>query len=282
MLLCSDCRRQTAPTEDGRCADCLFTKAAAGTAAVPSSLTPAPVPAAALPRSPLGLGRAVMVLLGLVVLTDIASIGALLNMRALFADTEFKPFATYTVEEGEQADQLIYCTTSFQMMAFLVTAVVFIIWFHRVTKNAALLAPDVLTRGTGWAIGAWFIPIANLWIPRSIAAQVWTASRSLPHAGDEHQPRTPVNLWWAAYLGSWLVMKVAERRYVAAEAPLDVVSATELLVAAEALDIIAAALAVRFVHRLTAMQCAAAASRPNAPLAPATVPDKERRGGGHR
>lgn len=59
-------------------------------------------------------------------------------------------------------------------------------------------------------------------------------------------------------------------------------AATELLVAAEVFDIIAAAFAIRFVHRLTAMQCAAAASRPPAPLAPATVRDKERLGGSHR
>ncbi|QIP87803.1 DUF4328 domain-containing protein [Streptomyces sp. Tu 2975] len=172
------------------------------------------------------------------------------------------------------------------MMAFLATVVVFIIWFHRVTKNAALLAPDVLTRGTGWAIGSWFVPIANLWIPRSIAAQVWTASRSRPHAGDEHQPRTPVNLWWTAYVGSWFVTRAGERSYAAAEAPPDIVSATELLVAAEVIDIIAAALAIRLVHRLTAMQCAAAASRLPAPLVPplvpAAVPDKARRGGSHR
>jgi hypothetical protein len=245
-------------------------------------LTPTPVPAAALLRSPLGLGRAVTVLLGLVVLTDIASIGAVLNLRALFADVETELFAAYTVEEGEQADMFVYFTTSFQMMAFLATVVVFIIWFHRVTKNAALLAPDVLTRGTGWAIGSWFIPIANLWIPRSVAAQVWTASRSRPHAGDEHQPRTPVNLWWAAYVGSWFVTNAAERSYAAAEAPHAIVSATELLVAAEVTDIIAAALAIRFVHRLTAMQCAAAASRPPAPLVPAPVPGKDRLGGSHR
>ncbi|WP_307705068.1 DUF4328 domain-containing protein [Streptomyces sp. V1I6] len=105
-------------------------------------------------------------------------------------------------------------------------------------------------------------------------------------AGDEHQPRTPVNLWWAAYVGSRLVTHAAERSYAAAEAPPDIVSATELLVAAEVFDIIAAALAIRFVHRLTAMQCAAAASRPPAslvpPFVPAPVPGKDSLGGSHR
>ncbi|MET9420518.1 DUF4328 domain-containing protein [Streptomyces sp. NPDC006540] len=105
-------------------------------------------------------------------------------------------------------------------------------------------------------------------------------------AGDEHQPRTPVNLWWAAYVGSRLVTHAAERSYAAAEAPPDIVSATELLVAAEVFDIIAAALAIRFVHRLTAMQCAAAVSRPPASLVPrfvpAPVPGNDRLGGSHR
>jgi Domain of unknown function (DUF4328) len=56
----------------------------------------------------------------------------------------------------------------------------------------------------GWAIGAWFIPVANLVIPKQLANDLW-------RAGDpELQPRDPgwqrrpvaaiVHWWWAFYL----------------------------------------------------------------------------------
>lgn len=273
-MLCSNCRRQTATNDDGRCADCLFTKAGTGGGAGPTGPVLSQTPPAAQLQSPVGLGRAVMILLGVVALTDAAAIVADLNMRSLFTAVGSVPFAPYTVEEAERADQLVLVTSAVQVIAFVATAVVFIIWFHRVRKNADILAPDLHTRGAGWAIGAWFIPFAFLWIPRGIAAQVWTASRSRPHADDRDEPRTPVNLWWAGFVVAWLVVRVADRRYAAAETPDELVSATELLVVAEALDIIAAVLAIHFVRKLTGMQHARATerARPGPAGGPGTAP----------
>ncbi|MEU7280951.1 DUF4328 domain-containing protein [Streptomyces sp. NPDC045431] len=217
-----------------------------------------------------------MILLGVVALTDAAVIGAALTMRGLFAPAGDRLFAFYTEAEGSRADLFMLVTSVLQSLAFLATAVVFIIWFHRVRKNADVFAPDLLDRGAGWAIGSWFIPFAALWIPRGIAAQVWTASRSQPYAGDEHEPRTPVNLWWGAFVIAWLVTRVADRQYERAESPYDIVSATELLVVAHALDILAALLAIRFVHKLTGMQHARALERaqpaPTAAPVPPTAP----------
>lgn len=219
------------------------------------------MPPTAVWRSPTGLARAVTALLCFVVLTDLAAMGALLNMRALMTRLEGKPFATFTEAEGERADLLVAMTSSLQIVAFVATVVVFIIWFHRVRRNAEVFAPDLLTRGPGWAIGSWFIPVANLWIPRGIAAQVWTASRTFPYSDDDHEPRRPVNLWWTAHLVAWFSARPAARRYEAAETPEEIVSAVDALLVAEVFDIIAAALAVHFVLRLTGMQRARAQER---------------------
>lgn len=266
-MLCNNCRRQTATTDDGRCADCLMSRTGEGTVSTgwgkpgltPIVKAPTPTQAPGVMRSPVGLGRAVIVLLGLVVLTDLAAIGAELNMRSLYAPLVDGDHTAYTTTAAERADRFMYLSTSLQVMAELATIVVFIIWFHRVRTNADVLAHSVFTRGPGWAIGGWFIPIANLWIPRRIAIQIWTASRAHPYEGAAHEPCTPVNMWWAGFITTWLVARAAGRQYTAAQDAEEIVSAVEMLVASESVDIAAAVLTMLFVHRLTGMQRARAA-----------------------
>ncbi|MFC7512377.1 DUF4328 domain-containing protein [Streptomyces thermocarboxydus] len=46
--------------------------------------------------------------------------------------------------------------------------------------NAEVFAPDVQRRTPGWAIGGWFVPFANLVIPRGIAMDVLRAASRTP------------------------------------------------------------------------------------------------------
>jgi hypothetical protein len=90
----------------------------------------------------------------------------------------------------------------------LAIAVVFIIWFWRAAKNNQAL--DRHPRlGPGWAIGGWFIPLANLVIPVLIAQDLWKGSESARPRGDRAwrgEPASPlVWSWW----GLWIAASVA-------------------------------------------------------------------------
>ncbi|MEU3048586.1 DUF4328 domain-containing protein [Streptomyces sp. NPDC006984] len=205
-------------------------------------------------RSPVGLGRAAMILLLLVAVADIAYITATLNTRRLVAGVLDNGFVAVSEADVDFADALM-TATSFASIAFvLATMVVFIIWFHRVRCNAGVFATDWFTNGTGMAIGAWFIPIANLWIPRRVAVETWTASRADHLAHSRHEPTTLVNAWWTAWLITICLGRVANRLYDRAETAEEIVSAADLLVAAGVTNIVAAVLAILFVRRLTHMQ----------------------------
>ncbi|MFJ8072683.1 DUF4328 domain-containing protein [Streptomyces sp. NPDC096176] len=221
----------------------------------------APAPPSALSRplrSPVGLGRAAAILLLVVAVTDIAAITAALNLRRLMTIMESGDFLAYSTEDADLADLLMVVTSFAQFAAFAATVVVFIIWFHRVRSNAELFALDRFTKSRGWAIGGWFIPVAFLWIPRRVAAETWTASRTDPYAGDDHEHGTLVNVWWIAFVASWLVTRYADRLYDKAETTQEIVSAADALVVAGVVDIVAAVLAALFVRRLTHMQHARA------------------------
>ncbi|MFD7442336.1 DUF4328 domain-containing protein [Streptomyces sp. NPDC059909] len=209
-------------------------------------------------RAPVGLSYAVVALLGLVVLVDLVWIYAAALMRGLMGDVAEGDLSAYGDEGLDRAQLLLNLNPGFSAVAFLVTAIVFILWFHRARINAGVFGPDLQRRGPGWAVGSWFIPIANLWIPYGVAADVWDASdRDLGTPG-RRTSRAVLNAWWAAWLGSWAVDRIATGVDNHAEDAAEIHEAMGLLILSNAADIAAAVLAILFVRKLTAMQHAKA------------------------
>ncbi|MFD7066427.1 DUF4328 domain-containing protein [Streptomyces sp. NPDC059913] len=243
FMLCSTCRLRPPVTGDGRCAVC------AGAAAAPAFHAPQQYL-----RSPEGLAKAVVVLLSVVAAADVLAVAAGANMRRLIT-AAMADYASVSDKEAELADNLYAGAGGLQALAFLATAVVFLIWFHRVRHNAGIFDRSMQPMRPGWAIGGWFIPIANLVLPRRIAGGIWTASAQTNTDGSwRHVPATVMNLWWGVWIGSLLLSRFAQRRYMAAESPQEIVDAAGLVMATDALDIVAAVLAVLFVRKLTRMQ----------------------------
>ncbi|MET7621874.1 DUF4328 domain-containing protein [Streptomyces sp. NPDC005408] len=134
------------------------------------------------------------------------------------------------------------------------TAVVFIIWFHRVRANAEEFAPDLQRRRPGWAIGGWFVPIGNFYIPRAIATDIWAASRQDPYGTGKQEPHTIINVWWIAWIGSNLVNGIAGAQYDMAQTADEFLAGADAFIVGCLADIGAALLAVVVVQRLTRMQ----------------------------
>ncbi|MDF9813654.1 DUF4328 domain-containing protein [Streptomyces sp. SPB162] len=84
----------------------------------------------------------------------------------------------------------------FFSLAMTATVIAFVLWFRRVRINAEILAPGTHSRAPGWAVGGWFVPVANFWIPRQVAGGIVEATDPTPKA------RRLMNAWWAAWLVS--------------------------------------------------------------------------------
>ncbi|WP_328311472.1 DUF4328 domain-containing protein [Streptomyces sp. NBC_00442] len=163
------------------------------------------------------------------------------------------------------ADALYANAGNLQTLALLATAAVFIIWFHRVRTNADVLAADVCTRGRGWTIGGWFIPIANLWIPYQVAGEIWTASaQTAPDGSWRAVSQRPLTVWWGVWMTSLLIGRAAWALSRNADTLDELRRATDFMIFSDALGAAAAILAIVFVRRLTAMQDVKAAEGPSA------------------
>jgi hypothetical protein len=73
----------------------------------------------------------------------------------------------------------------------LVVGVLFVIWFHQAATTAARLGRPA-RRSPGWAVGGWFIPIGNLFLPYQSARDFFRPGRDAD--------RRRVLRWWLLYL----------------------------------------------------------------------------------
>jgi hypothetical protein len=82
--------------------------------------------------------------------------------------------------------------------ALVVTGIVFIVWFHRAYRNTRARGGE-MRYSDGWAIGAWFIPISWLWIPKKLANDIWWGTeRPVYRAWRERSAL--LTSWWLAWV----------------------------------------------------------------------------------
>ncbi|MFD4634296.1 DUF4328 domain-containing protein [Streptomyces sp. NPDC058284] len=231
-------------------------------------------------RSPVGLSRAVMALLGVVIAADLYSLWAGTVMRNVMADLLAGEFGAGVARDAEHADTLYAVSGFLQTGALIATCAVFLVWFHRVRVNAEVFEPHIHRKTRGWTVGSWFVPVLNFWFPRRIAVDIWDASgdRSValdrttldPSAGGA--PHRLVNAWWTLWVANLLAGRWSTQSYWRAEEPDEIKAAVGNLMFSDALDIAAAVLAILFVHRLTGMQDRKARSGPPRPQPLPVVP----------
>ncbi|MGW3174682.1 DUF4328 domain-containing protein [Streptomyces sp. NPDC001153] len=215
-------------------------------------------------RSVKGLAAAASVLLGVAAAVDIFAVWAGVGLYGHLGSA----LTGSTGQAVHDADVLDVAGKA-QIGAVVVAGVVFIAWFYRVRVNAEYFAQDVCTMARGWAIGAWFVPVGNLWLPYRVASEIWQASaQSAPDGSWRTVSKAPVNAWWALTITSAVMDRAGSTFMDAATTLAGLRHATALAAVGDLLNAVAAALAIVFVRRLTRMQQAphpfaeAAAVRP--------------------
>jgi hypothetical protein len=158
----------------------------------------------------------------------------------------------YTIEEADANDQRQAAVGIIQFLLLIVTAILFIRWFKRAYENVDALGRE-RRYGTGWAIGAWFVPILNLWRPKQIANDIWRASNE---RADDEGVSPLLTLWWAAFLVANWIYYAAARVSFSAETVDEFRRAAVVYMVADGLDLVAAVLAIWVVRTITARQAA--------------------------
>lgn len=220
--------------------------------------------ALALLRPPGGLATATTVLLALSGLYALLLTGTGLYLGSALRDGSYPDAGT--ADGGTLPDTLMALAGLLEIPLLIVTAALFITWFHRVHHNALVLGRDAVTRSAAWAIGGWFVPFAFLRIPYKMAKEIWAASLLRGPDGAPRPPvsTAPITTWWLVWITALFANRVFGILYERAGDADALATAATAAAVYGAVLLAASVLAIRFVRGLTAMQIAKGAQGPYA------------------
>ncbi|WP_446464250.1 DUF4328 domain-containing protein [Streptomyces sp. BRA346] len=186
-----------------------------------------------------------------------------------------------SLDDANEADAFYVAMTGLNALVAIPATIVWAIWFRRLRRNAEAFAPGQHRMSPGWAAGAWFTPVVQLWFPKQIANDIWRASSP---QGPHQVNRGLLNGWWVTLLVSIGVGFMGSVQYTAADTKLtqmesgdvsgfgevrgvieDMKSALGISIFAMVITIAAAILALLLVRQITAMQEQRAALPPQGP-----------------
>ncbi len=130
--------------------------------------------------------------------------------------------------------------------------VAFLAWLYRTTRNVPLLGGGDTRRTAGGAVGWWFVPIANLFVPYQIVADV---DRRLAIVVGSAWTRWLVLAWWLCWtLGGVLARILGFTRTSETTTIQELRELFEIQLYADVLVFVAGLLLLRLVWRMQARQ----------------------------
>ncbi len=133
-------------------------------------------------------------------------------------------FYILTSPEGQFTDSasagvyviMVGLTALIFFVAYILCIVFFIMWFRRAYFNLHQLVPKSrLKYSEGWAAGAWFIPIFNLFGPYQIATDLFDKSESLLVESNlmtkEPKFHAVKGWWWGLWIFSAVISQIGAR-----------------------------------------------------------------------
>ena len=156
------------------------------------------------PAKPLGkLFKWLRVFLLIFIVSEIlVAAGSLLILNT--SSIMFGPEFGYSLGDGIQGIGALLLLTS-----FIICVIMVCIFTFKVAKNLHLIGVKSFDISPGWAVGWYFIPIANLWKPYNVTSEIWLST----HYPDQPYESTPKTfpIWWGTWIISNIVSNVSTR-----------------------------------------------------------------------
>jgi hypothetical protein len=164
-----------------------------------------------------------------------------------------------TFEQFNAAEARHDLVVLIQIVVYVVAAIVFVRWFHRAYANLPAVGIEGLGHSTGWAIGAWFVPIISLIWPKNMADEIWRGSDPTLEAGEGRNWRrgkVPLffGFWWLAFLGSSFLVGAGSELWGSAQTYSDIKFAAVLELTGNVLGVLSGVLAYVVVDRTSERQ----------------------------
>lgn len=201
-----------------------------------------------------GRARAALILLAAVLVLNLLSLGSgMLQYHLLDRITDGEVFPEEVLERNDLREQVIGITF---LVVYVICGVLFIRWFRRAYFNLHTLTIG-LQESQGWAAGAWFVPIVNLYKPFQLMKELFVRTMEILERSGTPQKRpdtSVLNIWWALWIASGILGQINFRMAMNAN-DLDTITHSTLVgIAANLVDIPLCLLALWLVRSYAAME----------------------------
>lgn len=148
----------------------------------------------------------------------------------------------------------LYAAVGFtDVLLLLVTIIFFSMWIYRAAANVVAAGTAGFDYTPGWAVGWFFVPIANLFKPYAAMRQIWNASHG--GQGDELE-RTEglLAIWWGCWLLSNIASNISLRFTLTPASPEELETGLQIGIFAALVSLALYPAAYRLVDRITTAQ----------------------------
>ena len=187
------------------------------------------------------------------VLLALGAIVAVVSMSSLFMQAELLKHESISKAEAEANDSREQMIGFIQVGLYLLTAIFFGCWIVRANKNVRALGADGLRITPGWAVGYFFIPMANLWRPYQAMKDLWLASHN-PSSWSTALIGIIVPIWWTLWLLSIFSGQIAFRMTLHAITLDQIKSCANVQLITEFIEILLCLVAIALVSQIAAAQ----------------------------
>ncbi len=200
-----------------------------------------------------GAAIALYVLLSANIAVAVIAFSDELDRHSLYERVKSKPW-TITFREVNAAQHRVDTVNAIAIGLVVATAVGFALWAWAAYSRLGALGYERRS-SSAWALGAWFLPVANLFIPKRIVNDLVEAD--VPRHGVTMTTvwtRRWVTAWWAAWIASLAVGFTVNRMADNAKTVDAALSASNAFMVRSAVLVVAAVLAIVAVCTVTLQQ----------------------------
>lgn len=186
---------------------------------------------------------------------------SLLSALATVAHISSGTVADSSSEDVTLLDFVDFGVGLLHVVVIVATVVLFCVWLHRAYSNLPALGNPraALKHSAAWAVGSFFVPILNLYVPFRAVRETWVKSDPAVAAADYFPPPSSsaplnMNLWWAFWIISNVFNNASLRLQLNAKSAEILLIAAWLGLAGDLLTIPAAIFAILVVREIDRRQ----------------------------
>jgi hypothetical protein len=149
-------------------------------------------------------------------------------------------------------ERVLTATGVLNVLTVVAAGIAVLRWIYCTSRNAHVLGP-AMTVTPSWAVGWFFVPVANLWKPFQAVSETWQVSAD-PHAPDAVPIPVVLRIWWGCWIASSIISNIDFRLSMRAETAEQLIAASWFTVAAVPVDVALTIALAAIMRRLSQMQ----------------------------